>query len=60
MNAQKGTVYFKNNATVKESVGYKIRLKQNVGISYGSGIINVGFTSGPSGSWTIGSWNESK
>lgn len=60
VNAQKGTVYFKNNASVKESVGNKIRLKQNVGISYGSGIINVDFTSGPSGSWSIRSWNESK
>lgn len=60
VNAQKGTVYFSNNATVKESVGQKIELKNNVGISYGSGIINVGFTSGPSGSWVIDSWTESK
>ena len=60
VNAQKGTVYFSNNATVKESVGNKIELKNNVGISYGSGIFNVGFTSGPSGSWQIGSWLETQ
>jgi len=58
VNAQKGTVYFSNNATVKEAVGNTIFLKNNVGINYGSGVINVGFTSGPSGSWIIGSWGE--
>jgi hypothetical protein len=57
-NAQNGTISFANNATVKEVVGKTIRLKQNVGISYGTGIINVGFTSGPSGSWAINSWQE--
>ncbi len=60
VNAQQGTVYFSNNATVKESVGKKIVLKNNVGISYGSGIINVGFTSGPTGSWIVGGWGETK
>lgn len=60
VNAQKGTVYFSNNATVKEAVGNKIELKNNVGITYGSGIINVGFTSGPSGSWVLGSWKEAQ
>ncbi len=57
-NAEKGTISFQNNATVKEVVGKTIRLKQNVAISYGTGIINVGFTSGPTGSWTISSWQE--
>lgn len=60
VNAQKGTVYFSNNASVKEAVGNKIELKNNVGISYGSGIINVGFTSGPSGGWILDSWGESQ
>jgi hypothetical protein len=60
VNAQKGTVYFSNNASVKESVGNKIELKNNVGITYGSGIINVGFTSGPSGSWVLDGWQESQ
>ncbi len=60
VNAEKGTVYFSNNASVKEAVGNKIELKNNVGISYGSGLINPDFTSGPSGSWTIGSWQETQ
>ncbi|MEX2028995.1 MAG: hypothetical protein WD963_00745 [Candidatus Paceibacterota bacterium] len=60
VNAQKGTVYFSNNARVKEAVGNKIELKNNVGIQYGSGLINVNFSSGPSGGWTIDSWQESE
>lgn len=60
VNAQKGTVYFSNNASVKEAVGKTIELKNNVGISYGSGLINVNFSSGPSGSWVIGSWGEAQ
>ena len=60
VNAQKGTVYFSNNARVKEAVGNKIILNNNVGIEYGSGLINANFTSGPSGAWTIGDWGESQ
>lgn len=60
VNAQKGTVYFSNNATVKEAVGNTINLKNNVGISYGSGIISTDFTSGPTGSWVINSWGEAQ
>ena len=58
VNAQNGTVYFSNNAGVKEAVGNKIELKNNVGIEYGSGLINVGFVSGPSGGYVITDWKE--
>jgi hypothetical protein len=58
VNAQKGTVYFSNNAAVKEAVGKKIELKNNVGIDYGSGMINVGFESGSSGGYSVTSWKE--
>jgi len=58
VNAQKGTVYFSNNASVKEAVGNKIILKNNVGITYGSGLFNVNFTSGPGGGWVLQSWME--
>ncbi len=57
-NAQNGTISFANNATVKELVGKTIRLKQNVGINYGSGSITVGFTSGSGGVWSVSSWQE--
>ena len=52
-NAQKGTVSFANNASVKEVVGYKIRLKNNVVIQYGSGLPNTLFSSGVGGSWAF-------
>lgn len=58
VNAQKGTVYFSNNSSVKEAVGNKIYLKNNTHFDYGSGIINPYFTSGPSGSWNVSSWEE--
>ena len=60
INAQKGTVYFSRNVRVKEAVGNKIELANNVNIDYGSGVINVDFTSGPLGEWRIDSWKESE
>ncbi len=58
--AQRGTISFSNNAGVKEVVGNKISLKNNATITYGSGLINVGFTSGPGGGWNIASWKETQ
>jgi hypothetical protein len=52
-NAQQGTVNFANNASVKEVVGKKIRLKNNVKIQYGSGLPSTLFQSGPGGSWVF-------
>jgi hypothetical protein len=52
-NAQNGTVNFANNASVKEVVGYKIRLKNNVVIQYGSGLPSTLFQSGTGGSWAF-------
>ncbi|MBX4181334.1 hypothetical protein KW807_00520 [Candidatus Parcubacteria bacterium] len=60
VNAQKGTIYFSNNASVREAVGNKIELKNNVGIDYGSGLVNAGFVSGPTGGWIVQSWKESE
>ncbi len=58
--AQRGTISFSNNAGVKEVVGNKISLKNNATITYGSGLINVGFTSGPGGGWDVSSWKETQ
>lgn len=57
-NAQNGTVYFKNNSSVKESVAYTIHLKNNSTISYGSGLINPNFSSGPGGGYNITHFGE--
>jgi hypothetical protein len=55
-----GAVAFSNNAGVKEVVANKIRLKQNATITYGTGLINIEFSSGPSGSYNISSWKETQ
>jgi hypothetical protein len=57
-NAQKGAISFSNNAGVKEMVGNRIYLSNNATVTYGSGLISVDFTSGPSGGWVIGGWEE--
>lgn len=59
VNAQKGAINFKNNASVKEMVANRIYLSNNAVVSYGSGLISVNFTSGPSGGWDIDTWIES-
>ncbi len=59
-NAQNGSIHFNNNAAVKEMVANRIYLANNATVSYGSGLINVNFTSGPSGGWGIDSWEESQ
>ncbi len=52
-NAQQGTINFSNNSTVKEVVGKKIRLKNNVIIRYGSGLPSTLFQSGSDNSWAF-------
>ncbi len=58
--AQDGAVSFSNNSGVKEVVANRIKLKNNATITYGSGLINIGFTSGPGGGWSIASWRETQ
>ncbi len=60
VNAQKGAIHFNNNASVKEMVANRIYLANNSTISYGSGLISVDFSSGPSGGWDIDTWAESQ
>ncbi len=57
-NAEKGTVYFSNVSGVKEAVGRTIHLKNNSSITYGSGLIDVNFTSGPTGGYNVVDWGE--
>lgn len=58
LNAQKGSMYFENNAGAKEATAYKIVLENNAYITYESGLANVNFSSGPSGGWNVISWKE--
>ncbi|TAL49352.1 hypothetical protein EPN83_01220 [Patescibacteria group bacterium] len=58
LNAQRGAIEFENNASAKEAVAYKMELENNATITYETGLVNVNFSSGPSGGWDILSWNE--
>lgn len=58
--AANGTITASNNATAKELNGYNIVLGNNTTITYDSGLANLNFVSGPSGSYTISSWKETQ
>lgn len=53
-----GTISFSNNAGAKEATAKTISLSNNATITYESGLANVNFTNGPSGSYAINSWKE--
>jgi hypothetical protein len=59
LNAQKGTINFNNNSGAKSAVANKIILENGATITYEKGLIDVNFSSGPSGAWSIDSWRES-
>ena len=58
LNAQKGTINFANNAGAKSAVANRINLSNGATITYESGLINVNFSSGPSGGYDIVKWKE--
>lgn len=58
--ASNGTVNVSNNAGAKSITGYYISLSNNAVITYDSGLANSNFSSGPSGSYNVSSWNESE
>ncbi|MEI7513335.1 MAG: choice-of-anchor R domain-containing protein [bacterium] len=58
INAQNGTIYFKNKAGAKSATANKIQMEENAEITYDSGLIDINFSSGPSGGWIIDSWRE--
>ncbi len=60
VNAQNGTVHLSNNVELNEVVGNKIIIDNSAVINYTSGLVNLNFTSGPSGGWKIKDWREVK
>lgn len=58
LNAQKGTVNFSNNAGAKSATANKINLNNGATITYDNGLININFSSGPSGGYDILGWKE--
>ncbi len=58
--AANGTVSVSNNAGATSVNGYKISLNNNAVITFDSGLINANFVSGPSGGWSVESWQETE
>lgn len=56
--APNGTITLSGGASLNEATGYRVVVNPNTSISYQSGLTNNKFTSGPSGSWSIDSWEE--
>ena len=55
--APHGLIEIGQSTSLKEVTAYKIRLINSAQIIYESGLVNLLFTSGPGGGYTITSWN---
>jgi hypothetical protein len=58
--APNGNINFSNNAGAKSAIGKTITLSNNATITYESGLADVNFVNGPSGSYGIQSWRETE
>jgi hypothetical protein len=58
LNAPNGTISFSGGAAAKSAVAKRITLAGGSTITYENGLQNANFSTGPSGSWTINSWQE--
>ena len=56
--APNGTINVGNNASLRALAANTINLGNNVDLNYVSGIIDTTFSSGPSGGWSVDSWQE--
>ena len=53
-----GAVSVTGGAALKEATGYKLNVAGGSSITYESGLTNNNFSSGPSGTWNVNSWQE--
>ncbi len=60
LNAQNGTISFTGSASAKEATAYEMTLSGSTTVNYESGLANVNFSSGPSGTWDVSSWKETQ
>lgn len=58
LSAPSGTVEFTGSAGVKAVVAKKMKMSGATHITYETGLASMDFDSGPSGAWSISSWNE--
>ncbi len=56
--ASNGMIRLRNRADIREAVGWKIYLDNNVEVSYEAGLANSLFSSGPAGGWELADWSE--
>lgn len=56
--APNGTLNLGNNSNIKVLAAKTVSLGNNVLLEYEQGLIDLSFTSGPSGGWQMGSWKE--
>jgi len=55
-----GRVILKNSINLKEVTAYTIELQNSAQVIYETGLVNLLFTSGPSGGFSLDSWGESE
>ncbi|MCX6755745.1 MAG: hypothetical protein NTX85_00145 [Candidatus Nomurabacteria bacterium] len=53
-----GTLDVNGGASLKEANGYRITISGGSTVTYESGLSDMNFSSGPSGSWSVSSWKE--
>ena len=58
LNTLSGAVKLSGSAAIKAVVAKMIIMSGDTSVNYESGLADMNFTSGPSGSWTVKSWKE--
>lgn len=53
-----GRITLGNSVALKEITAYLVSIGNSASITYESGLVNVLFTSGPGGGYTIGEWSD--
>lgn len=53
-----GTVNFNNEATAKAVAARSMQMSNHATLNYESGLADMSFSTGPSGSWQVDSWQE--
>lgn len=58
LNAQKGTIELTGGASAKQLTADTIVMTGDSEVTYETGLMDMNFNSGPSGGWSITSWDE--
>lgn len=58
LNAPNGAIKLEGSAQIKAGVSKMLIMDGSTDVNYESGLVDINFTSGPSGSWVKKSWKE--